>query len=299
MSWIQGLRHSGHTLAQGLRVFAKDVGLGLLEVSHNTLALVGLAVVAAGIFVMGTADLRDRVETVALGWLQDRVDERAQSEGNLLVGVAEQTASNRVLAADPGALNKEQAAVAQWLSKRYRIALEPMSRMVQEAWMLGPRARVEPTLILAMAAIESSFNPFAESPVGAQGVMQVMTRVHGQKYKPFGGSLAALDPVANLRVGVQVLRDCIRRAGGVNPGLRCYVGATHPDTDDNGYVTKVTAEFRALKQVASGQNIPINLVHPLPAATPAAPAPSTAPVSGHPMVQRDGDGPSVSVATAR
>jgi soluble lytic murein transglycosylase-like protein len=62
-------------------------------------------------------------------------------------------------------------------------------------------------------AIESSFNPFAQSPVGAQGLMQVMTRVHDDKYEAFGGTHAAFDPMTNLRVGVQVLKECIARAG--------------------------------------------------------------------------------------
>ena len=74
-------------------------------------------------------------------------------------------------------------------------------------------------------AVESSFNPFAQSPVGAQGLMQVMTKVHDDKYEAFGGSLAAFDPVTNLRVGVQVLKECIRRAGSLEAGLRFYVGA--------------------------------------------------------------------------
>ena len=76
-------------------------------------------------------------------------------------------------------------------------------------------------------AIESSFNPFAQSSVGAQGLMQVMTKVHDDKYEPFGGRHAAFDPVTNLRVGVQVLKECIARAGSLEAGLRYYVGAAN------------------------------------------------------------------------
>ena len=76
-------------------------------------------------------------------------------------------------------------------------------------------------------AVESSFNPFAQSPVGAQGLMQVMTKVHNDKYEAFGGNLAAFDPVTNLRVGVQVLKECIARAGCLEAGLRFYVGAAN------------------------------------------------------------------------
>ena len=90
-------------------------------------------------------------------------------------------------------------------------------------------------------AVESSFNPFAQSPVGAQGLMQVMTQVHDDKYEAFGGNHAAFDPVTNLRVGVQVLKECIARAGGLEAGLRYYVGAANL-ADDGGYAGKVLAE---------------------------------------------------------
>lgn len=263
-----------------LGVMVRDIGTGLLEFSHNTLALVGLAVVAALVFVSGEAGLRVKAESAVLGWLQVRHEERAELEGNLLAALAEPGASRRATATHPSELNKEQAAVASWLSKRYRVALEPVSRLVQEAWSLGPRAELEPALILAIVAIESSFNPFAQSPMGAQGLMQVMTRVHDDKYQVFGGSLAAFDPLANLRVGVQILRDCVSRFGGLNNGLRCYVGATHPEVTDGGYAQKVMAEFRALKDVAAGRPVPVNLVHTPPAPVTVAPAEATVAMAG-------------------
>ncbi|NBQ90804.1 MAG: lytic transglycosylase domain-containing protein [Betaproteobacteria bacterium] len=248
-------------LRDGVSVFARDVGYGLLEVSHNTLALLGLTVVAGLIFMGGTEDMRNRVESFALGWLQDRLEQRAEQDGNLLSALAEPQASKRATALEPDRLTQEQAAVAAWLSKRYRVALEPVSRLVHESWTLGSRGKLEPTLILAVVAVESSFNPFAQSPMGAQGLMQVMRRIHDDKYQAFGGAHAAFDPVSNLRVGVQVLRDCVARNGGLEEGLRCYVGVTHPDGDDNGYTQKVMAEQRALQQVAQGKAVPHNMVH--------------------------------------
>lgn len=256
-------------LREGLAVFARDVGHGLLDVSHNTLALLGLTVVAALIFMGGTEDMRNRVESFALGWLQDRLEQRAEQDGNLLSSLAEPQASKRATALEPDRLSRDQAAVAAWLAKRYRVAPEPVSRLVHEAWSLGSRGKLEPTLILAVVAVESSFNPFAQSPMGAQGLMQVVTRVHDDKYQAFGGAHAAFDPVTNLRVGVQVLRDCVARNGGLEEGLRCYVGVTHPAGDDNGYTQKVLAEHRALQQVAQGKAVPHNMVH-----SPAPPSPT-------------------------
>ena len=114
---------------------------------------------------------------------------------------------------DPTGLPKQQANIAYWLSRKYRVAAEPLGALVAEAYELGPRNQLDPTLILAVMAIESGFNPFAQSPVGAQGLMQVLTRVHDDKYQAFGGQRAAFDPISNLRVGVQVLKECIARAG--------------------------------------------------------------------------------------
>jgi len=238
-------------------VFVRDVGNGLLEVCHNGLALVGLAVLTAAMFFIGQPDVRHGAEKLALGWLQERHESRAERDGNLLVAVAEPDAVSRATAADPRALDRQQSAVAQWLSRRYKVAPEPISRLVQEAWTVGRLAQLDPTLILAIMAVESSFNPFAQSPVGAQGLMQVMTRVHDDKYQVFGGIHAAFDPLTNLRVGVQVLKECIARAGSLEDGLRFYVGAANL-ADDGGYASKVLSEQAHLRQVAAGRAVAIN-----------------------------------------
>ncbi|RZI82918.1 MAG: lytic transglycosylase domain-containing protein [Rubrivivax sp.] len=251
----------------GVSVFLFDVVTGLRQVSHNALALLGLAAVAAVVFVAGRDDVRHGLESRVLGWLIDRATARTEALvdpkiNDVLLALAEPEAIQRATAADPSGLNRQQAAVAQWLSRRYSVAPEPVSRLVQEAWDVGHRAGVEPTLILAIMAIESSFNPFAQSHVGAQGLMQVMTRIHHDKYQIFGGQNAAFDPVTNLRVGVQVLKECIQRAGSLEGGLKFYVGAANM-VDDGGYASKVLAEQAFLRQVVAGQKVPVNVTSPV------------------------------------
>jgi Transglycosylase SLT domain len=259
-------------------VFVRDVGNGLLEVSHNGLAFVGLAVVAVVAFFGSQHDMRKSVETAALGWLKERHEVRAENDGNMLVALAEPDAVARATAVDPSDLPRQQAAVATWLSRRYKVAPEPVARIVQEAWQLGARAKLDPTLILAVLAVESSFNPFAQSPVGAQGLMQVMTRIHDDKYSAFGGNHAAFDPLTNLRVGVQVLKDCIAQAGSVEGGLKYYVGAANMP-DDGGYAAKVLGEQSHLKLVAAGKTVAVTVPQtvPRPAETPAKAAQEPAP----------------------
>ena len=256
MSALTRLLAAGNACAASAKVFLRDVGAGLLDVSHNSLALLGLCVVGVALFAGGREELRTLAERHALDWLQARQEAREPAPDDS-VPEPEPDAVARATAADPKSLPRQQAAVAQWLARRYKVAPEPVSRLVLEAWSVGQRLGLDPTLILAVMAVESSFNPFAQSAVGAQGLMQVMTRVHDAKYEAFGGVRAAFDPVANLRVGVQVLKECIARAGSLDAGLRAYLGVGSSG-DDGGYVGKVLNEQGHLRHVAGGRSVAIN-----------------------------------------
>lgn len=265
--------------AQSVRVFIADLGHGLLAVSHNSLAVIGLAVMSVTFVIGGRADVRGMLEERALDWLVERQEARSAASTVLdepeLLAQGDVSAVDRATAIDPSELNRQQAAVAQWLSRRYKVAPEPVGRLVQESWSLGKRVGLEPTLILAIVAIESSFNPFAQSAVGAQGLMQVLTRVHDDKYVAFGGNHAAFDPLTNLRVGVQVLKDCIGKAGSVEGGLRHYVGAAN-QANDGGYAFKVLAEQEFLQQLIKGRSVPVTARLPVPpVSAPNDPVPAT------------------------
>ena len=240
-------------ISNGLRTFVSDVASGLFEVTHNGFAMLGVVVAFTTLMLTVRPEIREMGETQLINWLQAR---------HISLGMMEAPPeiAGRATAADPRDLPKQQAKVAYWLSKKYRVAPEPLSALVAEAYDIGARTKLDPTLILAIMAVESGFNPFAQSAMGAQGLMQVMTKVHGDKYDNFGGRFAAFDPVANLRVGVKVLQECIARAGSLEGGLRHYVGAANLDSD-GGYASKVLAEHARLQAVASGR--------PVPAAPPA------------------------------
>lgn len=275
--------------ARGLRTFGSDVVDGFFEIMHNGFALLGLATVFAVLALMARPDLRASGEAHLSGWLDSRKPVVVADATALDV-----TAIDRTTAASPRDLPSQQAAVAFWLSKKYRVAAEPLSVLVSEAYSLGKRTKLDPTLILAIMAVESSFNPFAQSHVGAQGLMQVMTRVHVDKYESAGGSLTAFDPVTNMRVGVKVLQECISRAGSLEAGLRYYVGAANLE-DDGGYANKVLAEHERLRLVAGGsKSVPTT-----PAATPPViRTQTTTPRPALPVAAAPGKADATSVADA-
>ncbi|MBL8382266.1 MAG: transglycosylase SLT domain-containing protein [Burkholderiales bacterium] len=158
-------------------------------------------------------------------------------------------AADTVSVAKPGASAQvgEHAQVATYLARKYRVAADATAEIVRSTYRIGKELGVDPHLILAVMAIESRMNPFAASTMGAQGLMQVIPKYHMDKFARLGGAEAVLNPVANIHVGTQILRDYMRRFGDLEAGLRAYSGATG---DDFGYAAKVIAERDRLKEVA-------------------------------------------------
>jgi soluble lytic murein transglycosylase-like protein len=175
---------------------------------------------------------------------------------------------------------REQKLVTQYLARRYRVADEAVRKLVAAAYHSGAELRLDPQLILAVMAIESGMNPLAESAMGAQGLMQVMTRVHGDKFEPHGGGEAALDPIANIKVGSVILKELVQRGGSVERGLQLYVGAGNL-ADDGGYVQRIVNEKNRIVLAAGGQLDAA--LRTAPRSAPPAQAESTPTVAPAPM----------------
>ena len=280
-------------VAAGARSVSATIAHGLVALTHNGFALVGLLVAFAALTLFSRDDLRNSGEEHLRHWLQARQTAKADEPLDVLTnGEATAIAAiDRATATNPRDLPKNQAAVAFWLSKKYRVAPEPLAVLVAEAYQVGKATKLDPTLILAIMAVESSFNPFAQSSVGAQGLMQVMTKIHTDKYEDFGGHFAAFDPVTNLKVGVKVLQECIQRAGSLEGGLKYYVGAANLP-DDGGYAAKVMAEHFRIKQVANGRSNPQE-----PASKPSLSAKASAPVQAQPAAAKPAPATTAAAAT--
>ena len=144
----------------------------------------------------------------------------------------------------------ERKAVTSHLTKKFGLSPEDTAHYVAQAITVGKEVNLDPTLILAVMAIESSFNPRAESRAGAQGLMQVRTHVHQEKFEPYGGPLAAFIPEANIRVGALILKACIAKAGSLEAGLKHYLGAPNAASGINTYTGKVFSEREELRSIA-------------------------------------------------
>ena len=253
---------------------------GVLTTAQHTLTIFGLSAVAVIALLYANPDLAKQFyQFVAPEPMPvAKIHAPAAPEVSALMTAANpveeapQTDHHKAIAGT----QKQQEFVTSWLAKRYRVAGDAADMLVSTAYLTASEMKLDPLLILAVMAIESRFNPFAESPVGAQGLMQVMSKVHKDKFHPMGGTQAALNPVANIRVGSQILKEYVTRGGSVEAGLKRYVGAAAFETD-SGYGSRVLAELKLLRQVARGKNVP-TFTRPAAAtmvadkAAPAAPA---------------------------
>jgi hypothetical protein len=230
-------------------LIAQDIATGFMSTSRLIVTFVGcITLLGAAVVVSNDAArarFADHAPALFTGWLAPisaAADATAISAADATPQPA--GASDMVV--------PEQKNVSRYLARRYRVADEAVRVLVAAAYEVGTEHELDPLLILAVMAVESSMNPFAESAVGAQGLMQVMTRVHTDKFEPHGGDLAALDPVANIKVGSAILKDLIRRGGSVERGLQLYVGAGNL-ADDGGYGSRVLGERARIEMAASGK----------------------------------------------
>ena len=195
----------------------------------DLLALTGLAALAGFLLL----PLREPVEKV-LPALPALVIDQV---------VAASTPARSVQPVQPVAdtpLAREQQAVSEFIAKRWRIADDAAAGFVATAYRAGEQHRLDPLLILAVMAVESRYNPVAESVMGARGLMQVIAKYHPEKLEAHGGEQALLEPDINIQVGAQILREYLRRFGDTETALQMYAGALDEPTSQ--YATKVFAE---------------------------------------------------------
>jgi hypothetical protein len=178
--------------------------------------------------------------------------------GTLLPALSERPAQRAEFAScNPGhiespapALSATELELARYLSRRYVVDPEATERVVQAAYAAAAQVGLDPLLLLAVAAVESSFNPLAESVMGAKGLMQIIPKYHREKLGAAGGEAALFDPAANMMLGARILQEYVYRTGTLEAGLQFYNGAFFDASAR--YARKVMAERLRLEDVLRG-----------------------------------------------
>jgi hypothetical protein len=223
--------------------WAKQLTNGL----HHTFAMVGMIVLALLMLWISAPDLR------LIG--MQRWAHWFQGQKLTLLGMPNQLALPNIFAEHRPSFSEDQEAVTDWLGRKYKVAPKVLAPLVSTAYTHAFDLGLDPTLVLAVIAVESRFNPFAKNPAGAQGLMQISMDNDEQIYELFGGKAAALDPDTNIRIGTRLLKAKIELAqGSVMDALKTYSSTSQDQLDQ--YVEKVLMEQSRLQWVTQGKRVP-------------------------------------------
>jgi soluble lytic murein transglycosylase-like protein len=129
--------------------------------------------------------------------------------------------------------------IATVVSARFHIGLADALEIGHAALNAARRYTISPLLLLAVIAVESSFNRFAVSVVGAKGLMQVVPSQHRDRVLRTSD---LTDPRTNVSIGSAILQDYIRASdGNLEDALYRYSGG------DKGYARRVAEHMSMMK----------------------------------------------------
>jgi len=214
--------HTG--LGVGTSIFPEK---GIFAAVRNAFALLGLvSVIAGALYILNGLQQSSISRLTSFG--------QVRYVGNLLLDTSQE------------AEDQQRRNLASFLARRYRIAANAAEHMVGAAFEVSDKVSIDPLLLLAVIAVESRFNPIAESEFGAKGLMQVIPRLHPDKIEEEGAEKKVLDPKTNILLGARILKQYIRQSGSLEGGLQIYNGSYLDDS--NQYAAKVIAEQERYRQ---------------------------------------------------
>ena len=129
--------------------------------------------------------------------------------------------------------NDSPSAVKRWRSPIPHKEAATRLRLLQQIHAAARESGLPPALVLAVIKVESGFDRFAVSRVGAQGYMQVMPFWKNEIGRP-DDNLTLTE--TNLRYGCHILQFYIQREGG---NLRRALAAYNGSSGSRRYPNKV------------------------------------------------------------
>lgn len=119
--------------------------------------------------------------------------------------------------------SKRQLMLAAFIAQRWYRPGEEALALVRIADRAAAKRSLDPVLVLAMIAVESSFDPAAVSSMGAKGLMQIIPEFHPEK---FTDPESIFDPETNVLAGTRILKEYLAQSGDLERALQRYAGAS-------------------------------------------------------------------------
>jgi hypothetical protein len=136
-----------------------------------------------------------------------------------------------------GSLTAEE--IASMVSAHFHIGLPEALEISYAVLNAARRYTMSPLLLLAVIAVESSFDRFAVSVVGAKGLMQVLPSQHRDRVLRRSD---LTDARTNVRIGSAILQDYLRASdGNLEGALYRYSGGA------KGYARRVVGHMSMMR----------------------------------------------------
>jgi soluble lytic murein transglycosylase-like protein len=138
-------------------------------------------------------------------------------------------------------------ALSRDIARRFHLAEGAAVSITRAAFSAAQASGIDPTLVLAIAAVESKFKPGAVNPTtGAKGLMQIMPRWHQDKILGIGGEPSLMLIAPNIAVGAAIMAEYLdAEDGDIKDALGHYLGTTGAER----YVRRVNLEMAHLTRV--------------------------------------------------
>lgn len=221
--------------------FAQHLFTFVLHFAHGSFVMVGVIVMALIGFQLAQFGLDGLNPREMFGY-------RQQANEPVEVAMVDAVYEEAVVEHSRG-MSAGYARIAAAIAKRHRVSPLVVESLVKTAQREGQTHGVDPLLVLAVITVESGFNPFSESVLGAQGLMQIIPRYHTDKISADKGGAALFDPAENIRVGTMILKEYTRQTGSLEAGLQQYGGAS--GDPEMTYSARVLLELERLRGLAN------------------------------------------------
>ena len=142
---------------------------------------------------------------------------------------------------------KKMQRLALYIKDTYRVPLNSSEQIVLSAFVEAKKKNLDPTLVLSIIGVESTFKQHARSGAGAIGLTQFIPKYHQEKIARLKNQ-DVWSIHGNIKVGTDVLREYMDLSGGnIRSALQRYNGSLG-DTSLK-YSTKVLAKMSKFNNI--------------------------------------------------
>ena len=137
--------------------------------------------------------------------------------------------------------------LAVHISGNYKVPLVKAEKIVYISFVEAKKKNLDPTLVLSLIGVESTFNQFSKSHAGAVGLTQVMPHIHKAKIAKLPDE-DIWSVNNNIKVGTDILKEYLNiTKGNTTLALQRYNGSLHDESLK--YSNKVFNKMNSLSKI--------------------------------------------------